>query len=51
MAEQRAARRRHRLSPERVLTAAVALADDIGIEALTMRTLAHGPADVGGRSG
>jgi AcrR family transcriptional regulator len=41
VAQQSAAPRRHRLSRERVLTTAVALADGMGIEALTMRALAH----------
>src|SRR2546421_7444366 len=41
MAEQLATPRRPRLNRDRVLAAAVALADDTGIEALTMRTLAQ----------
>ncbi|WP_167044388.1 TetR/AcrR family transcriptional regulator C-terminal domain-containing protein [Salinibacterium sp. ZJ454] len=41
MAQQGAAERRVRLNRDRVLAAAVALADEIGIEALSMRRLAQ----------
>src|SRR5437588_10205159 len=41
MAQQIKARRRVQLSRDRVLRAAVALADNVGIEALSMRKLAE----------
>src|SRR5947208_13605437 len=41
MAQQIKARRRVQLSRDRVLRAAVALADNVGIEALSMRNLAE----------